>query len=262
MAEQNNFLINRFFNDLEITVLGSNEKPYFYAYEIGIILGIVKVRNSVANFTDDERVSLKVREEQGIVTYRRHGKGMCVDTKTILLTEKGVYTLIFNSMSPVARQFQSFVFDLLADIRRKEIEQLIISHNATVEQLTKTHLALLAKYDEMNEHAPIIYVFEREISGNPYKYIPKEDVDLGMEPYQEDAEVLYKCTVKPTALDYKKYVLVAKIYGTFETVWGSMEGEELSLERGETFQHTRYFVDDEPEFAEGKRIIMRKKVAA
>ena len=169
----------------------------------------------------------------------------------VLLTELGAYHLIMKSNSPIAKEFRRFVFNLIRDRRREEVVQINIRHATEVAQLEEQRQLLDAKLAEISKFTPVIYVFEREISGNPYKFIPAKDVDHDMKPHQPDSDMLYKCTAHPTAHDYTEWKLIMKVFGSLSTVWGSIDGELLYTATGESMDHTKYFVDDEPQFNEG-----------
>lgn len=110
--------INRFFNELPIRILGTHEEPAFYAKEIGDILGIKKVRNTVANFAPREVVQRADRERLGIKTFRIYKNGKPrEDPQLLLLTVRGVYRIIMNSQTQLAEQFRDWVFDVLEELR-------------------------------------------------------------------------------------------------------------------------------------------------
>lgn len=247
----NDFLVNRFFNELPIRVIGTNENPFFYASDIGAVLGIVNVHTSIKGFDDDEIVTPAVRQQHNLITYQKCGNTMRQNSSVVLLTELGVYRLIINSQSPLSKQFRTFIFDIIKETRLAEIVKLNIQHTATIAQYTAREAALVAKLAEVDKHNPIVHVFSREIDGNPYDYIPSEDIDHEMYDDQSDSDMLYKCTTQPTPSDYSKYTLIAKVFGDWSTIWGSIEGEKLYLGNDKTISHTKYFVDDEPEFNEG-----------
>ena len=96
---QNQFAINEFFNNQPIRVIGSPDEPFFYASDIGDILGIKNIATSIKNFDEMELVTPEVRIEHKLVTYRKYGDKFRRDDTITLLTEYGVYRLILCSKS-------------------------------------------------------------------------------------------------------------------------------------------------------------------
>ncbi len=101
------FSINEWFNSHPIRIIGSPEEPFFYAVDLGLVLGIKNIRTSLNRFIDSEDiVSSEMRARQNIVTYKKRGNSWCRDDSIILLTKSGVYKLIYQSRSPVAEDIK------------------------------------------------------------------------------------------------------------------------------------------------------------
>jgi prophage antirepressor-like protein len=109
--------INRFFNELPIRILNSHEEPFFYLEDIAKILGIKNPRKTVANFEGREIVSLEQRQKYNIVTYYKYKNTYRRNDKVILLTEAGVYRLIFTTKSQLSGVFRDWVYDVLRQLR-------------------------------------------------------------------------------------------------------------------------------------------------
>jgi prophage antirepressor-like protein/predicted GIY-YIG superfamily endonuclease len=89
-----------------VTVYGSSEEPLFKANEIAKVLGINDVRFSMKDF----------RQNVDSVT-----STVC-DTldnakRTVMLTEAGLYRLLFKSRKKIAVKFQDFVISVIKEIR-------------------------------------------------------------------------------------------------------------------------------------------------
>lgn len=95
-------------NDIEhnINILWKDDKPLFRASEIAKVLDIKKIRNSLIDFDNDERVIELVNTNGG-------------QQKVIFLTEIGVYKLLMHSRKPIAKPFQKWVTQILVSIREK-----------------------------------------------------------------------------------------------------------------------------------------------
>ena len=97
-------VIKDFFNGSEIRVLGATENPLFVANDIGKVLGISKINEGLRDFDDDEKIHGIVKTQGG-------------DQRMSLLTEKGLYRVLYTSRKPIAKVFRSWVYQLLHKIR-------------------------------------------------------------------------------------------------------------------------------------------------
>jgi prophage antirepressor-like protein len=83
-----------------ITILGTHDNPLFRASEIGEILEIIKIRNTIIDFDDTEKVAQMMGTPGG-------------NQNITFLTEKGLYKLLFRSRKEIAIQFQDWVCEIL-----------------------------------------------------------------------------------------------------------------------------------------------------
>lgn len=97
-----------------VRVFGTHEKPLFVAADVCQILGIVDAHQAVASLDDDER---------GTCTVPTPGGEQAVS----VVSESGLYSLIFKSRKPEAKAFKRWVTsDVLPAIRlhgKYEIEE-------------------------------------------------------------------------------------------------------------------------------------------
>lgn len=95
------------FGEQPVRVAMIDGEPFFVANDAGRILGIQNVRKSVAEFPDDERDAVTTSDAMGR------------DQKTTVLSEPGLYRLIFQSRKPEAERFKKWVFvEVLPEIRK------------------------------------------------------------------------------------------------------------------------------------------------
>jgi prophage antirepressor-like protein len=87
-----------------ITISGTTDNPLFRVLDIGEILNLQKIRNSIAEFDDTEKVVLPTATSGGI-------------QNVTFLTEKGLYKVLFKSRTPMAEQFQNWVCDVIKELR-------------------------------------------------------------------------------------------------------------------------------------------------
>jgi prophage antirepressor-like protein len=130
----------------EITIQGTFENPLFHAKQIGKILEIVNINDSISDFTYDEKVLDNCYSQGGI-------------QKTLFLTEIGLYKLLGRSRKPIAHIFQKWMINTIKDIRingmyklkeENEIDKKLITHNYEL----ITHKNLIKAFDQRN----IIYL--------------------------------------------------------------------------------------------------------
>lgn len=115
------FDINTWFNNMPIRIIWTPDGPFFYANDVGKVLRIAKIRNSVKDFDETEIVTPETRKKHNLVTYQKCGNKMRVNNKVILLTEFGVYRLIINSRSQLSKSFKSFIYNVLSEARKLNV---------------------------------------------------------------------------------------------------------------------------------------------
>ena len=96
------------FNDLNINIYGTYEEPLFKARDIGDLLEIKNVKDTV-NGMDDQCKILK-KAPVGITD-------RCLEQ--LFLTEDGLYELLFISRKPIAKQFKVWIRHIIKEIRLK-----------------------------------------------------------------------------------------------------------------------------------------------
>lgn len=213
-------VITNWFNKLPVRIVGDNTEPYFYAQDIGDILGIKNIRMSIKKFTNIEIVSKNVRDARNIVTYKLVDGKPRRDDNIILLTEPGVYRLVMKSKSPVANELRQYIYDILCNARRAELQRLNIIEAKYNEILPilETHKFHMQDYQDRLIRNPTWYLFKTVITGedgspsDPYLYVDAADRNpdgITGRPREQ----LYLCTYEPTPNDFTKKTLVAKLYG-------------------------------------------------
>ncbi|PNG99500.1 hypothetical protein TSOC_014720, partial [Tetrabaena socialis] len=139
---------------ININIRGTEEDPLFPLDQIGQVLGIPNISESLNDFDEDE---LRV-EQDG-----QH-----------FLTEQGLYRLLGQSRKPVARPFQKWVLKVLKDIRvngRSEAEAALEMQRALV----------LQKEAELNTIRTKIY---EELPKLDNVYVNKEVAELATDAHK------------------------------------------------------------------------------
>jgi prophage antirepressor-like protein len=89
---------------INITIKGTYEEPLFRASDIGDVLEIAKIRNTIQDFDSTEKVAHTVGTLGG-------------NQEVNFLTEKGLYQVLFTSRKPIAKTFKNWVCDVIKEIR-------------------------------------------------------------------------------------------------------------------------------------------------
>jgi len=138
---------------IEINIQGTPEDPLFQANQVGELLGIVKIRDTIQGFDDDE-----VRA--GTTGANRTAN---------FLTELGLYRLLGLSRKPFARPFQKWVAKVLKEIRltgkfelEQQLQKSIADSEARAEVADQEHEAALALATKEKEDALTLATKEKE----------------------------------------------------------------------------------------------------
>ena len=95
----------------EIRTIEKDGEPWFVGKDVATVLGYMKPRNAIANHVDDgDKMDAPIQGALGGT------QNMTV------INESGLYSLIFSSKLPTAKEFQSWIFhDVLPSIRRNGV---------------------------------------------------------------------------------------------------------------------------------------------
>ena len=94
------------FENSDIRILGTNDTPLFVANDVGKILGITKIAASIKDYDEDEKAVNIVATPGG-------------NQRMVLLTEGGLYKILYTSRKPIAKKFRNWVTHVLSEIRTK-----------------------------------------------------------------------------------------------------------------------------------------------
>jgi prophage antirepressor-like protein len=147
--------------NVQINIRGTPNKPIFQANQIGTLLGIVQIHNTIRDFDEDEKVSHTVSTLGG-------------PQKTLFLTEMGLYRLLGMSRKPIARTFQKWVCSVLIEIRetgkyelqqQREIDKQLAKHqerlaihNKLLNAFTKKNVIYLVWLENLEEKYYVIKI--------------------------------------------------------------------------------------------------------
>ena len=166
-------LLVKQFNGLNIQVYGTYEEPLFKAKDIGDLLCIDKIRKTIENL--DEECKVKINAPTGGVGTN--------NSDTWFLTEDGLYEVLFISRKPIAKQFKVWVRNIIKEIRLKgkydleeqlrlkklETQKIIDENNKLLEE---KELQLQEKELELIKYKEKVY---EEIEKTGHIYVIKTD---------------------------------------------------------------------------------------
>ena len=147
-----NLLVKQF-NGLNIQVYGSYEEPLFKAKDIGDLLEIKDIRTTVREFDKDEVHTMPVIDSLGR------------SQETNMLTEQGLYKLLFISRKPIAKSFQKWVCEVIKEIRLKgkyDLEEKLKEHQQLLQAKEQELIKYREKTYEAIEKSGHIYVIKTD----------------------------------------------------------------------------------------------------
>lgn len=97
------------FKGQQVRTVTINEEPYFVGRDIADILGYKKPENAIANHVDDEDKTTTLIQ----------GTGSNYKSKTVVINESGLYSLILSSKLPQAHEFKRWVTSKVLPAIRK-----------------------------------------------------------------------------------------------------------------------------------------------
>jgi prophage antirepressor-like protein len=137
-SEENSLLIKRF-QEHNISFYGTWEDPLFKAKEacfarpasdIGELLEMSNINMTISDFDQDEKVVHNMHTIRGM-------------QEVNMLTEQGLYKILFISRKPLAKEFQKWVYSIIKEVRlngsytmKKQLREQSLNKNLLV--LSKT----------------------------------------------------------------------------------------------------------------------------
>jgi prophage antirepressor-like protein len=216
-----NFDINDQLNKFNIRILNTYADPYFYGYEIGDILGIKNIRNSVRNFDESEIVSAEDRIKNNIITYSPYKGKMRKDDKVILIKEYGLHRLIINSNSAAAKDFRNYIYKTIRDKRlESEIKLNMLEGKDNTIETNNKYIKSQEELDQYKKFVPMFICYKIEINDDPYKHIESKHKSKD-QLCDYKTEFLYLFVIDGIDNGYyiSKYTTYAKIFGTKEYIY-------------------------------------------
>lgn len=132
MSDKNSIIIFNNENFGELKTLTINEEPYFIGKDVAKILGYADVNRAVKQHVDKEDLKVCNRKGYGDL-YPTLWNNENDFANKVLINESGVYSLIFGSKLPEAKQFKRWITsEILPTLRRSRV---VILEDATEEAI-------------------------------------------------------------------------------------------------------------------------------
>lgn len=133
MNKEKNAILPFHFQNADIRIINQGGDPWFVAKDVCDILGLTNPTMAVSNLDEDERSKFYLGRQGEVV----------------IISESGLYALIFRSNKPIAKKFRKWVTsEVIPQIRKtgqyqptpdyatqSSIDKLIDLYNETLEQL-------------------------------------------------------------------------------------------------------------------------------
>jgi prophage antirepressor-like protein len=135
------------FMDDGVKIYGTLQNPLFVANDIAKLLDIKNIISTMSEFSENHKVLAKIQTKGG-------------KQEVNMLTEFGLYKLIFISRKPQALQFQEWVFNVLQQIRlngyyiRDEFKEKLAKKEQEVQDLQKK----LEQRKHTTEKSGVVYI--------------------------------------------------------------------------------------------------------
>jgi prophage antirepressor-like protein len=158
----------------EIIIKGTYKNPLFRASDIGLILGIKYIHNSIKDFNENEKVTHTIGTLGG-------------PQEVTFLTAKGLYKTLFKSRKPIAETFQNWVYEVIEELRltgtyelekklneKEDEKQKLEDEKQIIENELENKKLLLAKIQKRNkkkfDNKDRVYIYEDTSSDNELVY--------------------------------------------------------------------------------------------
>lgn len=145
------------FNNHDINVYGTFDDPLFKAKDIGLLLEIERIRDTLKNIDEKDKILRPADTISGL-------------KEQYFVTEFGLYEILFISRKPLAKEFKLYVKNILKDLRlnrfnilKTEYDNKLIEieNNKELEFIKAKNNQLLTEYE--NESGVYILLLEPSI---------------------------------------------------------------------------------------------------
>lgn len=220
------------FKGQQIRTVTINNDPYFVGKDVATILGYKKPENAIANHVEDEDKTTTLIQ----------GTGSNYKSKSVIINESGLYSLILGSKLPTAREFKHWVTsEVLPTIRKHgaymtpaKIEEVLTDPDTIIQlatQLKQEREGRLIAEQKVNELTPKATYYDKVLSDKSLVTITQIAKDYGMSGRAmnkklHELKVIYKqgqtwllyAKYQKTGWTHSETVMVPKKDGTEKAV--------------------------------------------
>ena len=170
---------------MHITIRGTHEEPLFRASDIGEVLEMTNIRQSIQDFDNTEKHGVSITDIIGR------------EQETTFLTEKGLYKLLFKSRKPIAKQFTDWVCEVIKEIRlngKYELEKQLEIKDKEIEQIKKESKKIVNDNIINNyKHTEVVYMgyAEHNVIKIGYTKDIEERLSAHRREIRKDFSILY-----------------------------------------------------------------------
>lgn len=167
------------FENHEVRSLVINSEPWFVGKDVASILGYKKPENAITNHVDDEDKTTTLIQ----------GTGSNYKSKTVIINESGLYSLVLSSKMPSAKKFKRWVTSEVLPALRKtgqyQVKELS-GQELMAKALIEAQSVLAAKDKQIEEMKPKV-VFADAVAtshtsilvGELAKILKQNGIDMG-----------------------------------------------------------------------------------
>ncbi len=178
----------------DVRMYGSREDPLFYAKDVGKILGIRNVRDSISNYSDilvKRKCVVELIEKRGTISTK-------ITRKVNMLTEFGLYRIIGSSRSKICDKLWVFIGIVLKKLRLQGEVRLKEAQDELHKQLHSLRMK------NMNQDAVII---NNQILLDQSKYLREMFGEDEEQSFEHEGDDTTKMMMLLQATFLKKYYI-------------------------------------------------------
>lgn len=204
-------LLSTMINSLNIRIVGSYEKPWFYAEDVAKALGVTKLQR----LDDDVKVTDEKKKARGITTRRIRNNKFINSSNAVLITEHGLLTYLYKSRNERAKMIAKNLSRILIAIRIGQNRSLNVMPFEQVEEMQKENKSLKKVNKSYKKNVSTLHIFRKDnINENAYDHVPPADLKESYNtPPNKYCKTLFMVAKNIPKKRPSKFVKFCTIYG-------------------------------------------------
>ena len=130
---------------LNVNIQGTPEHPLFQANQVGKVLGLANIRDSIRDFDSSEKVVARTDTPGG-------------PQDVVFLKERGLNRLLYSSKKPIAVSFRNWVADVLVELRTKGRYEMEAEYQ---EKLKEATVLAAAEAEDNARHTTLVEAYAK-----------------------------------------------------------------------------------------------------